>query len=100
MLWLSFIALQAIEPADPSANWLASPERCARPPENKEEVVVCGRRDGQSPYRIGPQPSAPPALPDAEFKISDNVKAGAKAEQGEVGGIPTNRAMVTLKIKF
>ena len=99
MLWLSYVALHAAEPAVP-ANPFKTPERCSRQADEGGEVVVCGRRDGQSPYRIGPQPSTPPALPDAQFNISDGVKVGVQAEQGGIGGIPTNRAMISLKIKF
>ena len=65
-----------------------------------DEVVVCGRRDSQSPYRIGPQPDLPPALPNAEFRLLDSVGLKLHADQGEVGGIPTNRGMVSIKIKF
>ena len=65
-----------------------------------DEVVVCGRRDSQSPYRIGPQPDLPQAIPNAEFRLFDGVGLKLHAEEGEVGGIPTNRAMVSLKIKF
>jgi hypothetical protein len=96
MLWLT-LALQTAEP--PVSGNSIKPERCSEA-GGTGEVVVCGRRDGQSPYRIGPQSPTPPALPDAQFNISDGVQAGATAEQGDVGGIPTNRAMITLKIKF
>ena len=96
MLLLTFVALQAVDPAaHPGA--VLRPERCVR--QAGEEIVVCGRRK-ESPYRIGPRPAEPPALPDAEFKISDRVAGKLGAEQGEIGGIPTNRAMITLKIKF
>lgn len=99
MLLLTFLTLQAAEPSsDLSTKFL--PERCRAASIREAEVVVCGRRDGQSPYRIGPQSPAPPTLPNAEFKISDRVGAKLSAEQGEIGGIPTNRAMITLKIKF
>ena len=99
MLLLTFVALQAAEPSS-DLNSKLSTERCRTDVAKEGEVVVCGRRDQQSPYRIGPQRPAPPALPDAQFNISEGVKAGVTAEQGEIGGIPTNRAMITLKIKF
>ena len=98
MLLLTFVALQAVDPANVNSNWLTQPQRCLR--QAGDEIVVCGRSEEQSPYRIGPQPPAPPTLPNAQFKISDGVEAKLHAEQGEIGGIPTNRAMFTLKIKF
>lgn len=98
MLLLTFVALQAVDPAISNDDLLRRPERCLK--QAGEEIVVCGRRDEQSPYRIGPQQPTPPALPNAEFKISEGVEAKLEAERGEIGGIPTNRAMFTLKIKF
>ena len=96
---LTFLSLQAVAPStDPATQFLS--DRCRAATPGEDEVVVCGRRDGQSPYRIGPQAPAPPALPDARFKIKDGVEAKLSAEQGEIGGIPTNRAMVTFKFKF
>ncbi len=99
MLLLTLLSLQATEPPPPLASRILS-ERCRSATVREDEVVVCGRRNGPSPYRIGPQSPTPPALPDAQFKISDRVEGKLSAEQGEVGGIPTNRAMVTLRIKF
>lgn len=99
MLLLTFLSLQSADPA-PDLTRKILPDRCRAAVTREDEVVVCGRRDGQSPYRIAPQPATPPALPDAEFRLSEGVKAGIVAQQGEVGGIPTNRAMITLKLKF
>jgi len=99
MLLLTFLSLQTADPSiDPNSRIL--PERCRAATVREDEVVVCGRRNGQSPYRIGPQPDPPSTLPDAVFRLSDGVDAKLSAEQGEVGGIPTNRAMISLKIKF
>ena len=100
MLLLTYVALQAVNPDSLNGNLLTRPQRCGER-ASSGEIVVCGQRDGQSPYRLGPQlPSPPPALPDAQFNISEGVKAGVVAEQGEIGGIPTNRAMINLRIKF
>ena len=99
MLLLAFLSLQTAEPSTNLATKFL-PDRCRAATVREDEVVVCGRRDQQSPYRIGPQAPPPPALPNAEFKISDSAEAKLSAEQGEIGGIPTNRAMITLKIKF
>ena len=99
MLLLTLLSLQSADPTIDLTGKLL-PDRCRAATVREDEIIVCGRRDGQSPYRIGPQAPTPPALPDAEFKISDGVEAKLSAEQGEIGGIPTNRAMVTLMIKF
>ena len=98
MLLPIFVAIQAVDPAISAERLLARPERCLK--QAGEEIIVCGRRNEQSPYRIGPQRPAPAALPDAEFSLGDGVKLRLNAEQGELGGIPTNRAMVTLNIRF
>ena len=99
MLLLTFLSLQTADPTIDTSRRILD-DRCRAATVREDEIVVCGRRDGHSPYRIGPQAPTPPALPDARFKISDDVEAKLVAEQGEVGGIPTNRAMITLKIKF
>jgi hypothetical protein len=101
MLMLAFLTIQTAD-TNPTVDIYSKilGEKCRTGTPREDVVVVCGRRDGQNPYRIGPQPSLPPALPDAEFRISENVKAKLGAEQGDVGGIPTNRAMITLKLRF
>jgi hypothetical protein len=99
MLLLTFLSLQVAEPSISSTIKIL-PDRCRAASTREDEVVVCGRRGDQSPYRIGPQAPSPPTLPDATFKLSDGVEAKLSADQGEVGGIPTNRAMIRLKIKF
>jgi len=99
MLMLTLLSLQAAEPTENLASKTLT-ETCHTGTAKDSEVVVCGRPEEQSPYRIGPQPATPPMLPNAEFRLSDSVEAKLSAEQGEIGGIPTNRAMITLKIKF
>ena len=101
MLLLTFIALQAAQsPNELTGERTPSAERCPSKSPSADDIVVCGRRDGQSPYRIGPQPPLPPALPDAQFKISEGVTAKFRAESGEVGGFTTNRAMFSVKVRF
>jgi hypothetical protein len=75
-------------------------DRCDPRRAATDEVVVCGRRDSQSLYRVGPQAEQQPAIPNAEFKLLEGVGLKLHADQGDVGGVPTNRAMVSLKIKF
>ena len=99
MLFLTLLSLQTTDPAiDTSKRWL--PERCRAATVREDELVVCGRRIGQSPYRIGPLAPVPPTLPTAEFSLSDAVGVTLAGEQGEVGGFTTNRAVISLKIKF
>jgi hypothetical protein len=65
-------------------------------------VIVCANRNGVSPYRLQePEEVAEgAALPDAEVKIADGVTADAATEQTNVGGFPSNRIMLGLKVKF
>lgn len=66
-----------------------------------DEIVVCARRqEGPSPYRINQPPARQPELPKAQVQLADGVSAGAETEQADVGGFPSNRGMIRLKIKF
>lgn len=99
MLFLVLLSTQALNPlpVPPTGQIVTDP--CAPGPD-KDAIVICGTRDKDSRYRIGPLPPTPPTLPDATYRLGKNTNLSAEAEQGEVGGIPTNRAMVKLKIKF
>jgi len=79
---------------------LTVPQPC-EPAKAGEEVVVCANRSGESPYRLK-QPVQKPrkALPDAELHIGEGVAIAGETEQADVGGFPSNRAMLRLKIKF
>jgi hypothetical protein len=70
-------------------------------PDAAGDVVVCGRR-GDSPYRLKALPPAPdaPALPPAQVTLPGGGTVTAHGEKGSLGPIPTNRAMVTLKLPF
>jgi len=65
------------------------------------EIVVCGRRgDGSDRYRIK-QPSADNSESrKAQVQLADGIKASAETENYDVGGFPSKRLMVRLKIKF
>ncbi len=80
---------------------LAAPRRCTEASIYNDEVVVCGRRDsGRSPYRLplpGPDQSA---RAKAEISFGDRIGLAAETENANVGGRPSNRAMLRLKIKF
>jgi hypothetical protein len=77
------------------------PRECPKPREGDTTVVVCGR--GQEEFRLRAMPERysadPQALPKAQTTIGGNTVA-AEAEQGDVGGIPTNRIMLRLKRPF
>ena len=99
-MWLPLLLLgqSTAGPQQPRIVIDLLPKPCAQSSEQRGEIVVCGRRD--EPYRIGPIGPTQPALPDARIGIGDDATLSAEAQQGEVGGFTTNRAMVTLKIKF
>jgi hypothetical protein len=101
-MMLLLAAAQAMSASPPERVDLTIPQPCAEKRPENGEVVVCANRNGVSPYRLQ-DPEAPAegsALPDAEVKIADGVTAGAETQQADVGGFPSNRIMVGLKIKF
>lgn len=62
------------------------------------EIVVCAKRRATDiPIKAVP---VEPLLPKAEFKLFGQVRAKVSGEQGSVGPIPTNRAMVTMSVPF
>ena len=92
---------QATASAAPEGVAAAIPPPCQAERPAKDEIVVCaGRRDGSSPYRINQPPAREPGLPKAEVQIAEGVSATAETEQADVGGFPSNRLMVRLKIRF
>lgn len=94
------MALQALGSAPPEKVDLTIPKPCGEQRES-DEVVVCGSRDGASPYRLKiPMQQSEQALPSARFQISEGVGAAVETEEADVGGFKSNRAMVRVKIKF
>lgn len=76
--------------------------RCGKPGPDGE-IVVCAK--SQEEFRLRPVPERyvvdTPALPKAETSIlGGKAKIAGEVEQGDVGGFPTNRAMVRLKVPF
>jgi hypothetical protein len=87
-------------PALPAVD-LTNPNACSEQQRlASDEIVVCGRKR-ENPYRLretfGPTQSR---LPSAKVELTKGVSLAAETEKGEVGGVPTNRAMVRVKIKF
>ena len=100
---LLFAAMvQAMSASPPERVDLTIPQPCVEQRAENGEVIVCANRNGVSPYRLQEPKEAPEgsALPKAEVKIADGVTAGAETQQAHVGGFPSNRIMVGLKIKF
>ena len=85
--------------APPERIDLTIPQPCRA--ESAGEVVVCANRNGESPYRLKqPAEQAKKGLPKAEKQIAEGVSVAAETEAVDVGGFPSNRAMIRLKIKF
>jgi hypothetical protein len=100
-MYLLFAAvLQTVSAGSPERIDLTIPLPC-EVSRADDQVVVCGNRNGESPYRLK-QPAQKPrkALPDAQLQIGEGVAIAAETEQADVGGFTSNRAMVRLKIKF
>ncbi|WP_322963699.1 hypothetical protein [Sphingomonas fuzhouensis] len=100
-MWaLVMIALQTdavAGPVLPSPRKLATTRRCP-PDDGGGDVVVCGR--SSDAYRIGaiPDYSRPMTLPKARTTIAGVGALSAEAEQVDVGGTPSKRAMIRLTI--
>ena len=96
---LAFV--QAVTSAPPQTIDLSVKGTCNLPSSSDADVVVCGRR-GSNPdrYRIKPLADLPTQWTKAEFNLSDRVSAAAETENVDVGGRPSNRVMLRLKIKF
>lgn len=92
---------QAVSASPPERVDLTVPQPCQAQQADAGEIVVCANRDGQSPYRIKqPERRPEPGAPKAQVKIAEGVNAAAETEPADVGGFPSNRAMVRIKIKF
>lgn len=70
-------------------------------PQDGDELVVCGRAEEQSAHRLKPLPPRfeRPLLPKAQAKILGG-SGSIEAEQADVGGTPSRRAMIRMKWKF
>ena len=88
-------------PVLPPLVTVAPARNCPPATADETEVVVCGRRDDDG-FRLKPLPErfAREDLPKVEVALSGGASVAAEAEAGNVGGIPTNRAMMRFKLKF
>ena len=97
---LAMVVAQAVSASPPERIDLTIRQPCQPQSGSPGEVVVCART-GESPYRIEQPPAPPPrALRKAEVKLAEGVEAGVETEQADVGGHPSKRAMLRVKIKF
>jgi hypothetical protein len=98
---LFLLMVQATHAAPREKIDLTVPAPCAAHRVANGEIVVCARRpDGPSPYRISQPPARQPEVPKAKVQISEGVSASAETEHADIGGFPSNRLMLRLKIKF
>lgn len=98
---LLFLLAQAVQASPPQQIELTVRQPCRAESGAGDEVVVCANRNGESPYRLNqPAPPPPKSVPKAEVKLAEGVSADAGTEQVDVGGFPSNRAMIRLKVKF
>ena len=100
-IFLAMAALQIFGPDVPYKIDLTGPPSCELQPSTRDEIVVCANRRGESPYRLKQfEPKTTSALPAAQMQIAEGVHIAAEAENVNINGFPSNRAMVRLKIKF
>ena len=92
---------QAMSGSPPERIDLLIPQPCEAERPAEGEVIVCApAREGSSPYRIKQPPPEPSEVPKAEVQLGKGTSVSAETEQVDVGGFPSNRAMVRLKVKF
>ena len=92
--------LQVATASPPERVDLTIAQPCAARAGAADEVVVCANRDGRSPYRLEEPVVATKAPPKAEVAIAEGVSAATETEAADVGGFPSERAMIRLKVRF
>ena len=101
MLFSFAIAItQAISASPPERIDLTIPQYCRPEAASSDEVVVCANRNGESPYRLQEIPPQTKEVPKAELSVAEGVSVAGETEQSDVGGMPSNRVMLRLKVKF
>lgn len=78
-------------PAKPACNTATAPPG--------GEIVVCARKKVATDIPVKERP-VELLLPKAEFKLFGQVRGKVAGQQGNVGPIPTHRAMVTMSVPF
>ena len=99
---LLFIAMAQAASSPPRGRIdLTIPKTCETRGSAKDDVIVCGRRrDDSTRYRIPPSTPTQSDLPKAELILGNGTRLSAETEQVDIGGMPSNRAMIRLRFKF
>ena len=71
-------------------------QACDRAASGDDAIVVCGRRDKER-YRIPALPPDDPRFGTAETKVG-GARVGVGTERATVGGFPSNRIMLKVRI--
>ena len=99
-----FLVATALQAAVPDASGridILVPQPCNSQDPFSDEVVICAKREGESPYRLKqPVRRIENGLPKAQVNLADGVAAAVETEAANVGGFQSNRAMVRLKVRF
>ena len=98
LFWFAIAIAQPISASPPERIDLTIPQPC-RSEASSDEVVVCANRNGESPYRLQ-QSSQKEGIPKAEVSLAEGVSVAGETEQADIGGMPSNRVMLRLKVKF
>ena len=77
-----------------------SPQRCETLDSLDADVLVCGRRNDPNRYRLPPLTPYQSELPKAELQLGNDTSVSAETQRVVIGGLPSNRVMIRLKIKF
>ena len=70
-----------------------------RQPET-DQIIVCASKANPSDRVTDLGSADEPYLPKAELKLFGDVKASVENEAANIGGFPSNRMMVRVKIPF
>ncbi len=72
--------------------------RCA--PGRPGEIVVCATDQSEFRYKREFDSDPPPDIPGARISVGKGKTLSAEIEQAGVGGFPSNRIMMRLRIGF
>ena len=88
---------EAVAGAKSRTRFSVARPRCAS--GNVGEIVVCATDPKRN--RLQALPDGPPkGLPRAEVRLSENASIDLHTEYAQISGVPSNRAMVGVKIGF